>query len=115
MTFLDLLEPVTLALVNHSDPLIVHPLVRPRELPALPFSAPWPWYPTSLPHWGIAPEQGTLRLWFAGRPQGQEFTAFLDTLMAVGRGRRLAISPLTAETLGTLTLRATIAVLTTPG
>ncbi|MCY0878880.1 MAG: hypothetical protein OWU84_08070 [Firmicutes bacterium] len=115
MTMLDLLQPVSLAQVHRSDPLLAHPAVDTRCLPKLPFTPPWPWYPSELPHVGIAASGETPRAWFAGIPQGLEWQAFLDTVVAVGRGRRLAISALAAETLATCSLSVTMAVLTTPG
>lgn len=85
-----------------------------RELDALPFASPWPWYPDTLPHIGLGRPDEDIRAWFAGEPKGQEVAAFRDTVMAIGRDRQI-LQPLTVDTVRTLSRPLTIGVLTTPG
>ena len=84
-----------------------------RVMASLPWRPPWPWYPAELPHWGIAAPGEAPRVWFAGRPQGQEKKVFEEIILAVGR-RRDALSPLTRANLDTLAAPVVLAVLTTP-
>ncbi len=88
-------------------------LVESREMSSLPWQPAWSWYPLGLPHWGIAKAGEVPRVWFAGRPQGQERMVLQETVLAVGR-RREALSPLTRANLDTLSAHVTLAVLTTP-
>ncbi len=120
-----LLWPVEIVAVDASGPTdadqggltvdddLSEELVAFRAMGSLPWQPPWPWYPIKLAHWGIAPPGEVPRVWFAGRPQGQEKRVFDEIILAVGR-RRDALSPLTRANLDTLAAPVVLAVLTTP-
>jgi hypothetical protein len=114
----ELIWPVHLTLINTPtlDFVRADPLLSVQRCNGMPWHFPWPWYPKSLPHWGISADPGPLaRVWFAGAPQGQERRIFDAMVEAVGRKRRL-LHPVTEATLAALRgARIYVAVLSTPG
>ncbi|NMP21928.1 hypothetical protein [Sulfobacillus harzensis] len=86
-----------------------------QAVPQMGWAPPWPWYPSGLPHWGLATSSTeAARAWFAGVPEGQEKRVFADLLEAMKHRRRI-LSPLTLDTLSGQTTAVHVAVLATPG
>lgn len=90
------------------DTPIIH-----QSLAALPWDPPWPWYPTHVPHWGLAKDGTHPRIWYAGIPKGQERIIFAKLVRAIGRNQGL-LSPLARDLACQISGPVRVAVLTTP-
>lgn len=95
------------------DELFHHPLVSVRRVstPVLPHMPDW--YPMTLSHWGISGAHETPRIWYAGRPRGFEWKAFVDAVVDRSR-QRDPLSPLAKQEVGRCQSSLTLVVLTVP-
>lgn len=116
-------RPLAKAALSNISVQTVHtdsPLVAPGNhmggpRPEFEVIPPWDWYPRQLPHWGLrASTDEAPRLWFCGKPQGQQRGVWDTVVFAIARRQRL-ISFLTAETIKMVSRPVNLAVLTTPG